>query len=259
MISVVVGGATGKLGSLVCRLVSEQEDMKLSGAIVSEGSANIGREILPGVRCIGADRLSEAVKDADVYVDLTSPSAIVKTLPAARRKGLNYVIGTTGIPKEVMETFEKNIAADGSGAVVTPNFSVGVNVFFKTCESLAAALKDYDIEIIETHHNQKKDAPSGTAKKAAELIAANSCKTEYLYGREGEVGARGNEICIHSVRAGDVVGEHTVIFVGNKERIELTHRAHSREAFAEGAVAAIRWIANKNSGKIHTMYEVLGL
>ena len=120
-------------------------------------------------------------------------------------------------------------------------------------------MKDYDIEIIETHHNQKKDAPSGTAKKAAELIAANSCKTEYLYGREGEVGARGNEICIHSVRAGDVVGEHTVIFAGNKERIELTHRAHSREAFAEGAVAAIRWIANKNSGKIHTMYEVLGL
>lgn len=259
MISVVVGGATGKLGSLVCRLISEQKDMKLSGAVVSEGSANIGKEISPGVKCVGADKLSDVVKDADVYVDLTSPSAIVKTLPAARRKGLNYVIGTTGIPKEVMETFEKNIAEDGSGAVVTPNFSVGVNVFFKTCESLAAALKEYDIEIIETHHNQKKDAPSGTAKKAAELIALNSGKSEFMYGREGEVGARGSEICIHSVRAGDVVGEHTVIFAGNKERIELTHRAHSREAFAEGAIAAIRWVANKNSGKIHTMYEVLGL
>lgn len=259
MISVVVGGATGKLGSLVCRLICEQEDMKLSGAVVSEGSANIGKEISPGVKCVGADKLSEVVKNADVYVDLTSPSAIVKTLPAARRKGLNYVIGTTGIPKEVMETFEKNIAEDCNGAVVTPNFSVGVNVFFKTCESLAAALKNYDVEIVETHHNQKKDAPSGTAKKAAELIAINSNKTEFIYGREGEVGARGSEICIHSVRAGDVVGEHTVIFAGNRERIELTHRAHSREAFAEGAIAAIRWVANKNSGKIHTMYEVLGL
>ena len=259
MISVVVGGATGKLGSLVCKLITQQADMQLTAAIVSEGSPNIGKEIVPGVKCVGAEHLSEMVATAQVYVDLTSPAAIAKTLPAARRPGLNYVIGTTGIAQEVMADFEKNIAEDGSSAVVAPNFSVGVNVFFKACEMLAPILKDYDIEIIETHHNQKKDAPSGTAKKAAELIAAQSGKSEFIYGREGNIGARGEEICIHSVRAGDVVGEHTVIFAGNKERIELTHRAHSREAFAEGAVAAIRWIANKNSGKVHTMYEVLGL
>ena len=259
MISVVVGGATGKLGSLVCRLLVQQEDMELTGAVVSAGSPNAGKEIISGIKCIESDRLSDVLKGADVYVDLTSPSAAAKTLPAARKKGLNYVIGTTGISPEVMRAFEEGIAEDGNSAVITPNFSVGVNVFFKTCEMLASTLKDYDIEILETHHSQKKDAPSGTAKKAAELIAAKSSKTEFIYGREGEVGARGNEICIHSIRAGDVVGEHTVIFAGNKERIELTHRAHSREAFAEGAITAIRWVAGKKSGKIHSMYEVLGL
>jgi len=124
---------------------------------------------------------------------------------------------------------------------------------------LAKALPGYDVEIVEVHHNQKKDAPSGTAKKAAQIIASVDGIDKMVYGREGNVGARGREIGIHSVRAGDVVGEHTVIFAGRKERIELTHRAHSREAFAEGCVTAIRWVAGRNDGKVHTMYEVLGL
>jgi len=124
---------------------------------------------------------------------------------------------------------------------------------------LARALPEYEVEIIEVHHDKKKDAPSGTAVKAAQLIAAENGVDRFVHGRNGMVGARGREIGIHAVRAGDVVGEHTVIFAGNRERIELTHRAHSRMAFAEGCIVAIRWIAPLRDGKVHGMDEVLGL
>lgn len=259
MIKVVVGGATGKLGSLVCGLIEQQEDMGLTAGIVSAGSRNLGRSVGMGVPLVGSDCIAEAVKDADVYVDLTSPAAAERNLPIVARKGLNYVVGTTGISGPAMDSFVAAVRHHNSSAVVTPNFSIGVNVFFKTCQTLAEALPGYDVEIIEVHHNQKKDAPSGTAKKAARIIADATAVDKLVYGREGNVGARGKEIAIHSVRAGDVVGEHTVIFAGNKERIELTHRAHSREAFAEGCVMAIRWVAGRHDGKVHTMNEVLGL
>ena len=142
--------------------------------------------------------------------------------------------------------------------MISPNFSVGVNVFWKACEVLAKALDGYEVEIIEVHHDKKKDAPSGTAMKAADIISQATDVDKYVYGRQGAVGARGKEIGIHAVRAGDVVGEHTVIFAGNRERIELTHRAHSREAFAEGCITAIRWVNGRKDGEVHTMAEVLG-
>jgi 4-hydroxy-tetrahydrodipicolinate reductase len=115
------------------------------------------------------------------------------------------------------------------------------------------------VEIIEVHHDKKKDAPSGTAVKAAKIISDATKVDKLVYGREGLVGARGREIGIHAVRLGDVVGEHTVVFAGNKERIELTHRAHSREAFAEGSLAAIRYVAGRKDGRVHSMAEVLGI
>jgi 4-hydroxy-tetrahydrodipicolinate reductase len=259
MIRVVVGGATGKLGSMVCSLIGQQTDMRLVGGVVSAGSDNVERLIGPGIYTVGSDRLAAAVENADVYVDLTTPMAAERNIPAVMRNGLNYVVGTTGISPPAMERFASSLKEYGSSAVVTPNFSVGVNVFFKTCETLAKALPGYDVEIVEVHHAQKKDAPSGTAKKAAQIISEATGIDKLVYGREGNVGARGREIGIHSVRAGDVVGEHTVIFAGRKERIELTHRAHSREAFAEGCVMAIRWVANRKDGTVHTMNEVLGI
>ncbi len=259
MIRVVVGGATGKLGSMVCALISEQPDMQLVGGIVSAGSESVGRPIALGINATGSDRIAAAVENADVYVDLTSPAAAERNIPSVERTGLNLVIGTTGISAEAMERLASSVKEHLSSAVVTPNFSIGVNVFFKTCESLAKALPGYDVEIVEVHHNQKKDAPSGTAKKAAEIVAEVTDVDKIVYGREGKVGARGHEIGIHSVRAGDVVGEHTIIFAGRRERIELTHRAHSREALAEGCVMAIRWIADRKDGQIHSMDEVLGL
>ena len=161
MIRVVVGGATGKLGSLVCTLIGEQQDMKLVGGIVSAGSESVGRPIAPGVVATGADRIDEIVANADVYVDLTSPAAAERNLPGLPRPGLDLVVGTTGLSAEAMDRLSSSLKDHGSSAVITPNFSVGVTVFFKTCESLAKALPGYDVEIVEVHHNQKKDAPSG--------------------------------------------------------------------------------------------------
>jgi 4-hydroxy-tetrahydrodipicolinate reductase len=150
-------------------------------------------------------------------------------------------------------------AGQGSSAVITANFSLGVNLFWKQCEQIARALPDYEVEIIEVHHDKKKDSPSGTALRAAQVISDATGVDKMVYGRQGMVGARGREIGIHAVRMGDVVGEHTVIFAGNKERIELTHRAHSREAFAEGSLAAIRYVAGRHDGQMHGMAEVLGI
>jgi 4-hydroxy-tetrahydrodipicolinate reductase len=203
--------------------------------------------------------LAEVTASVDVYVDLTSPAAAEANLPAVQRNGLNLVIGTTGISSDAMVALQRSLQGNGSSAVVAPNFSVGVNVFFKACDALARSLPGYDVEIVEVHHNMKKDAPSGTARRAAEIIGRATDIDTLVCGREGTVGARGREIGIHSVRAGDVVGEHTVIFAGHKERIELTHRAHSREAFAEGAVLAVRWIAGRTDGRVHSMDEVLGI
>ncbi|MCX6650246.1 MAG: 4-hydroxy-tetrahydrodipicolinate reductase [Methanomassiliicoccales archaeon] len=259
MIDVAVAGATGKLGSMVCSLIREQKDMRLVGAVVSAEGGKAGQELYPGVIAVAPDGLEELCRRCNVLVDATSAAAAERNLPIVVRAGANVVVGTTGLSPTFLESFRSTLANSGRSALITPNFSIGVNVFWKACQTLARALPDYEVEIIEVHHDKKKDAPSGTAVKAAQLIAAETGVTRTVCGREGTVGARGREIGIHSVRAGDVVGEHTVIFAGNKERIELTHRAHSRMAFAEGCVAAVRWVAPLRDGKVHGMEEVLGL
>jgi 4-hydroxy-tetrahydrodipicolinate reductase len=259
MIRVVVGGATGRMGSLVCALVRQQEDMELVGGIVSSGGGHVGKEIAPGVPASGPELLEQVLENADVYVDATNPAAAEKTLPHVPMLKVNAVIGTTGISEQALKQFEVLVADNNVSAVVSPNFSVGVNVFWKMCGVLAAVMEGYDVEIIEVHHDKKKDAPSGTAVKAAQIVSEVTGIEDIVYGRHGTVGARGREIGIHSVRAGDVVGEHTIIFAGNQERIELTHRAHSREAFAEGCITAIRWVSARSDGKVHSMAEVLGL
>ncbi len=233
--------------------------MQLVGGIVSEAGGHAGREIVPGVLAFGADDLIKVLEEADVYLDATSATAAERNLLKVPSLGVNCVVGTTGLSDDLLKRFEAQVAENNVSAIVSPNFSVGVNVFWKMCGVLAAVLEDYDVEIIETHHDKKKDAPSGTALKAAQIVSEVTGIEKMIYGRSGVTGARGREIGIHSVRAGDVVGEHTIIFAGNKERIELTHRAHSREAFAEGAVTAIRWISARKDSKVHSMAEVLGL
>ncbi|HVO78301.1 MAG TPA: 4-hydroxy-tetrahydrodipicolinate reductase [Methanomassiliicoccales archaeon] len=259
MIKVVVGGATGRLGGMICDLVSRQDDMRLVAGVVSDAGGHAGRELLPGARVYPASELEAAVHQADVYVDATSAAAAEANLLRIPPLGVNCVVATTGISDEMIKRFEGAVADSNVSAVLSPNFSVGVNVFWKMCGLLAAVLEDYDVEIIETHHDKKKDAPSGTAFKAAQIVSEVTGIDRFVYGRQGNVGARGREIGIHAVRAGDVVGEHTIIFAGNMERIELTHRASSRQTFAEGALTAIRWVSARRDGKVHSMAEVLGL
>jgi len=259
MIKVVVGGATGRLGSMICELVRQQSDMQLVAGAVSDSGGHAGKELFPGVRLYPSSELEKALERADVYVDATSPSAAAKNLVRVPPLGINCVVGTTGLPEDLLRSFEAGVQENNISAVISPNFSVGVNVFWKMCGVLAAVLENYDIEIIEAHHDKKKDAPSGTATKAAQIVSEVTGIDSIVYGRQGLVGARGREIGVHAVRAGDVVGEHTIIFAGNRERVELTHRAHSRETFAEGCLTAIRWVSARRDGKVHSMAEVLGL
>jgi len=259
MIDVTVAGATGKLGSMVCSLVREQEDMRLVGAIVSAEGGKAGTELYPGVMAAGPEGLEEACRRSTVLVDVTSAAAVERNLPVALSSGTNLVVGTTGLSSETLDRIGEMVGRNGSSALITPNFSIGVNVFWKACQMLARALPEYEVEVIEMHHDRKKDAPSGTAVKAVQIISAETGVDRLVHGREGMVGARGREIGVHAILAGDIVGEHTVMFAGNRERIELTHRAHSRMAFAEGCIAAIRWVAPRKDGKVHGMDEVLGI
>jgi 4-hydroxy-tetrahydrodipicolinate reductase len=233
--------------------------MKLMGGIVSAEGGHIGQKLASGACAYGPDSLADLLRETDVFVDVTNPAATERNVPQAIKAGVNCVVGTTGLPPSAISAFGEMIKGRHASAVLTPNFSVGVNVFWKSCEMLAKALPDYEVEIIELHHDKKKDAPSGTAKRAVEIISSVNGVEKVVNGREGMVGARGREIGVHAVRIGDVVGEHTVIFAGNKERIELTHKAHSREAFSEGSLLAIRWVAGRKDGCVHSMAEVLGL
>ena len=193
----------------------------------------------------------------DVLIDFTIADSAVKNVLAAAGRKVNLVVGTTGFSKEQSAIMEKAIKENGVSAVISPNFSIGVNVFFGLLAEAASHLGDYDIEIIEAHHNQKKDAPSGTAVKAAEVISKTLGGKEFVYGRHG-ISPRSKEIGIHAVRGGDIVGDHTVLFAGEGERIEIKHQAHSRQAFAQGAVKAAKWVATASPG-IYEMKDVLGI
>ena len=258
MTNVVVGGASGRLGNIICRMISESDDLNLTGAVVSKNSPYAGKNIF-GTDAVGPDGLMKLAENADVYVDVTTPEAAAEVVADIPETGCNLVIGTTAIPEDVLDRMASNTSEYGTSSLVTASFAPGVNVFWKACEILAKYLPDYDMEILESHHREKKDAPSGTAIETAKRLMKTSGKRNILCGREGEVGARGNEIGIHSIRAGDIVGDHTVYFAKNSEVIELTHRADSREVFAHGCLSSIRWIADKKDGKVHSMEEVLGI
>lgn len=249
MIDVVVGGATGRLGSLVCGLISSSGDMRLSGAVVSPGGGHIGRDIC-GATAVGPDSLMKLLRDADVYVDLTSPAAAAKVIAGVPETGANLVLGTTSVPAGAMELMARKVRECNTSALVSANFAPGVNVFWKTCSMLAESLPDYDIEVTEVHHSAKEDAPSGTAAEAVRRMQESIGK---------QFNAPRKEINIRSIREGDTVGDHTVVFAKNMERLELTHRASSREAFAAGCVESVRWMARRKDGKVHSMEEVLGL
>ncbi|WP_423792424.1 4-hydroxy-tetrahydrodipicolinate reductase [Methanocaldococcus indicus] len=268
MIKVAVTGALGRMGSGIIRTILQQEDMELVAAFERVGHKDKGKDVgeLIGVGKIGvilntADEMDKVLKEKkpDVLVDFTIADACVENVKTAAKNKVKLVIGTTGFTKEQKEEILKAIRENKVSAVISENFAIGVNIFFKTLEFLAKKLGDYDIEIIEMHHRYKKDAPSGTALKAAEIIKENRGGGYFVFGRKGLVGERKkDEIGIHAVRGGDVVGEHTVIFAGDGEKLELTHKASSRQAFINGVILAIRFLKDKDEG-IYGTFDVLGL
>ena len=258
MTRIAITGALGRMGTLVIQEAARIEGMELVAGLDAVGA---GKPLQGGVLVKDASQLEQVLKETrpDVLIDFTIAKAAVKNVCIAASLGVDLVVGTTGISSEqhsqMREAIEGNVAA-----VITPNFSVGVNLFWKLVADAAAALKgyDFDIEIIEAHHNQKKDAPSGTALATLEAIRrarGESDLSEVVYGRKG-IMPRGKEIGVHAVRAGDIVGDHTVLLAGPGERLEIRHQAHSRAAFASGAVRAATWVVGRKPG-IYGMADVL--
>jgi 4-hydroxy-tetrahydrodipicolinate reductase len=263
MIKAAVAGACGRMGNTIIQAIASTDNIELAGALEHQEHPLLGQEItLPGVPSIaitsGPGSLSTGV---DVLIDFTTPDGSLSNLEACAELGICAVIGTTGFGEEHKEAL--HMFALRTPTVFSPNMSVGVNLLFRLAATAAAALGDeYDVEIIETHHRMKKDAPSGTALGLAEVVAealGRNLADNAVYARHGMIGERSSgEIGIQTIRAGDIVGEHTLLLAGPGERIELTHRAHSRDNFARGAVRAALWVVDKEPG-LYSMADVLGL
>jgi len=240
------------MGQTLGRMVHESDDLELVGGINLKPSSFFGAEI---VEAKDADALLKRTK-ADVVIDFTIASAVVGNVQVAARNNCALIIGTTGISPAQRAEMEKAILGHVP-AVITTNFSIGVAIFQQLVRESARLLKDYDIELIEAHHRNKKDAPSGTAKTLLQIIEEEAGTREKLYGREGMT-ERKNEIGVHVIRGGDIVGDHKVMYSKNFETIELSHRAYDRSVFASGALRAARWVVGKKPG-IYDMNDVLGL
>jgi len=240
------------MGTTIGRIVSEAPDMELVGGVDIREGTLFGTEVVPAAEIDAF--LKE--KKPDVLIDFTVAAAAVENVRAAAANGVALVVGTTGFSPEQREVIRG--AVEGHvPAVISSNFSVGVNIFWKLVREAARELGDYDIEVTEAHHRHKKDAPSGTAKTILEILDQELGGREKVYGRVGETERKG-EIGVHVIRGGDIVGDHSVLFAGNFECIEISHRAYDRAVFAQGAVRAARWIKGREP-RIYSMQEVLGL
>jgi len=252
MIKVVVCGASGRMGQTIGRMVKESSGLELVGGIDLKPGTFFGVDI---VETKNMEALLKS-KKPDVLLDFTIASAAVENVKVATRNKVSLVVGTTGFSSdqraEMAQAIEGNVPA-----VISSNFSVGVNIFWQLIRDAGKLLKDYDIEVIEAHHRNKKDAPSGTAKTILQILDEEVGSRRKLYGREGMM-ERANEIGVHVIRGGDIVGEHKVMFSKNFETIELSHRAYDRSVFASGALRATHWIIGKKPG-IYGMSDVLGL
>lgn len=261
-IKLTISGARGKMGTRIAFLAFQDPDIKVVSGLEKPDHPDLGKDL--GKLVLGEERgviiekdPYKAIEKAEVIVEFSTPEVSLRHLEIAAEMKKKAVVGTTGLDKE-MDKIKK--LAEKTAILVSPNMSIGVNVMFKILPLITKLLgQDYDIEIIELHHKKKKDAPSGTALKLAHAIKEVRSELKELYGRQGLTGPRSkDELGIHALRLGDVVGEHQVIFAGNEERIELIHRAGSRDIFARGAIRAVKYIADKQKG-LYTMSDVLEL
>ena len=266
MINLIVSGASGRMGSRIITLSRDIDGLKLVGAIEHKNHKDLGKDIgnVIGIGTTGVmitDNVDALSEKAGILVDFSSPSATIECLKSLSSKPIPVVIGTTGFSKDEIEFIK--LYAQNTPCVFAPNMSVGVNLLLKILDDIAKVTgDDYDIEIVEAHHRLKKDAPSGTAMKMAQVLASalnRNLEDTAVYARHGLIGKRSNkEIGIQTVRAGDIVGGHTVLFGGLGERIEITHKASSRDTFARGALKAVQWVYKQTPG-LYDMQDVLGL
>jgi len=265
-IKIGVCGAAGRMGKTILEVCHEIDNVKAAVAIEYSGSSMIGIDAgeQAGIGKIGVtitDDIAKVADQFDVLIDFTIASSLTENIEKCHAAGKRMVIGTTGLDDEQKELINK--VAEDIAIVFAPNMSIGVNLCLKLLEMAAQVIgEESDIEIIEAHHKHKKDAPSGTALRMGEVIAdtlGRNLKECAVYGREGITGERDkNTIGFVSIRAGDIVGEHTVMFASAGERVEITHKATSRKTFASGAVRAAQWLSDKDKG-LFDMQDVLGI
>lgn len=269
MIKTIVIGAGGRMGRMLVTGISNDKELELVGAIEAPNVPFLGKDAgeLAGIAKLGVpivddSNLSELFNKADVAINFITPKeAVIRHLQVAVECQKSMVIGTTGFSADEMKVI-KDLASK-IPCVMSPNMSIGVNVMLKVLRDVAKVLgDDYDVEIIEAHHHFKKDSPSGTADRIAKVIAealGRNLEEVGIYGRKGIIGERpSKEIGIHAIRAGDIVGDHIVLFGGIGERLEIIHRAQSREPYVKGALKAAKWVVNAPKG-LHDISEVLGL
>ena len=264
MIRVIINGACGRMGRLIINGVAQQPDMELVGAIEYPEHPQIGSDagVVAGIGETGVaitGNLEDVLGSADVVIEFSKPEATIQHLRQVVDADKAMVIATTGYSPDELATIQELGAR--IQCVMAPNMSLGVNVMIQALELIAKALgDDYNIEVVEAHHNHKADAPSGTALRLAETVATalgRDLAEVGVYGRHGIVGARSQkEIGIHAVRGGDIAGDHTVLFATEGEQLSVVHRAHSPEAFAKGALRAARWVVDAPKG-LHDVSEVL--
>ncbi|MEW6669941.1 MAG: 4-hydroxy-tetrahydrodipicolinate reductase [Thermodesulfobacteriota bacterium] len=266
MVKVIVAGAAGRMGGRIIHAIHGRKDVSLAGAFERPDHPMVGQDAgqTAGLGAIGVrieGSLEAVIRSGDVLIDFTAPQVTFQHVKAAAAQGLSVVIGTTGIDGDILQGIAE--LAKTVRCVLSPNMSVGVNIMFRIAGEMARLLgNEYDMEILEVHHRLKKDAPSGTAMRLAQVLCASAGRDlskVAVYERKGMIGERtGDEIGIQTWRAGDITGEHTVMFGGIGERLELIHRAHNRDNFARGAIRAALWVVTQPPG-LYDMQDVLGL
>jgi len=263
MLRLCVAGAAGRMGNAVITEAAAKGH-QVTGAVEAQDNPCIGKTLRElGIcnfetRIVGPDRISEAVRDADVYVTFTAPAAEVQNVPAVAALGKRVVLGTTGFTEEQNRRIREAVQGKVP-AVFAPNFSVGVNILFKLAQALKAFPQEYTFSISEIHHTGKKDAPSGTAKKLGQIIKEVRGYSRTVYGREGISPRQPEELEIAALRAGGVPGIHNLIVAGPHEMLRIEHVAFSRSVLAQGAVYAVEWISRQTQPRIFSMEDVLGL
>jgi 4-hydroxy-tetrahydrodipicolinate reductase len=263
MLKLCVAGAAGRMGNAIIH-EAIAKGHQIVGAVEASSSSAVGKSLRElGIcesetRIVSPDRLSEAARDADVYVTFTAPAADVVNVPLVARLGKRIILGTTGFTEDQNRQIRQ--AVEGKvPAVFSPNYSVGVNILFKLAQALKAFPKEYTFSISEIHHTGKKDAPSGTAKKLGEIVAETRGYKRTVHGREGLSPRQPEELEITALRAGGVPGIHDLIVAGPYEMLRIEHTAFSRSVFAQGAVYAAEWLSRQQQPKIFSMEDVLGL